>query len=219
MKKIFIFVLFYMFVLNCVFSQAGIIRELTGEVELKRAGSTAFVRASAGDTVSANTIISTGFRSTAVIAVGSALITVRPLTRLTLAEIQSAENTENINVNLQAGRVRVDVNPPAGTRTNMSVQSPSATASVRGTSFEMDIDNVSVTEGRVVFNGTAGPPVMVTAGNESMVTANGTPANPPEVAVSSLTPASPVGAPSPETVTQAPESVSEGVIVLDMFYE
>ena len=55
--------------------------------------------------LSEDTIISTGFKSSALIRAGSSVITVRPLTRLALAEIISAAGTENINVNLQAGRI------------------------------------------------------------------------------------------------------------------
>ncbi|MCL2442376.1 MAG: FecR family protein [Treponema sp.] len=202
MKKIIITIFLVTAVVSGLFCQNGIIRELTGEVEIKRAGSSVFVRASAGDTVASNTIISTGFRSTAVIAIGSSLVTVRPLTRLTLAEIQSIESTENVNLSLQTGRVRVDVNPPAGSRTNLTIQSPSVTASVRGTSFDMDNDSLSVNEGTVILTGTAGPPVMVTGGNSSFSNADGTSADPAEVAASSLAPSSPVGAPPPEVVTQ-----------------
>ena len=122
MKKIILTAFFTAAIAAGLFAQNGVIRELTGEVELKHAGSTAFVPAAAGAQVALNTIVSTGFRSTAIITVGSATITVRPLTRLSLAEIQSSSDSENVNVSLQAGRVRVDVKPPAGTRANLTVQ-------------------------------------------------------------------------------------------------
>jgi len=176
--------------------QSGIIRELSGEVEFKREGSSAFVRASAGDVIALNTLISTGFRSTAIIEVGSSRITVRPLTRLSLAEIQRIENTETVNVNLQSGRVRVDVNPPAGSRTSFSVQSPSSTASVRGTSFDFDTVDISVDKGRVIFLGNAGPAVIVDAGNASFIGSDTTSADPVDVITAMLLPASPVGSSS-----------------------
>jgi hypothetical protein len=175
--------------------QDGVIRELTGDVELKHAGTSVFVSASSGDTVASGTIVSTGFKSTAIIAVGSSVIIVRPLTRLTLAEIQTMGNTENASVNLQAGRVRVDVNPPAGMRANFNVQSPIATASVRGTSFEMDAETLTVSEGRIIYSGTAGPAAIVTGGNTGFIDIDGRPANPAEVAETSFAPLSPIGAP------------------------
>ena len=196
-------VLMTVFIVTGVFSQSGVIREFTGDVELKRSGSAVFVPAAVGAVVSPNTIISTGFRSTAVVVIGSSVITVSPLTRLTLAEIQSASNTENVNVNLQAGRVRVEVNPPAGSKANFTVQSPSATASVRGTTFEMDTNNIIVDEGRVMLNGTGGLAVIVDGGNSTQSTPSGVPANPVDVAAGNLAPSVPVSVSAP--VVSAPQ--------------
>jgi len=194
MKKIIFTAVFITLAVTGAFCQNGVIRDLTGEVELKRLGSSAFVPASAGDAVSSNTIISTGFRSTAIIVIGSSVITVRPLTRLTLAEIQSAENTENVNVNLQTGRVRVEVKPPAGTKTNLNVQSPSATASVRGTTFEMDTHNLNGIEGKILLSGVSGAGVLVTGGNSSSINIDGTVSDPVINAEQSVQIQPPVGA-------------------------
>ncbi|MDR2966022.1 MAG: FecR family protein [Treponema sp.] len=170
MKRSLLLAILIFAVVFSVFSQTGIIKDLTGEVEIKPAGQPSFTAARQGSVVSRDTIISTGFRSTAIIAIGSTEITVRPLTRLTLAEIQQSAGTENLNVNLQTGRVRVDVNPPAGTRANTTVQSPSATASVRGTSFNMGVDGVSVSHGKVMYSGNNGLSYSVTQGFSSTTT-------------------------------------------------
>ena len=204
MKKIIMLVLFTALA-ACVFAQNGVIREITGDVELKHAGAASFVPAAAGARVNLNTIISTGFRSTAVVAIGNSVITVRPLTRLSLEEIQRTENSENINVNLQAGRVRVEVNPPAGTRSNFTVQSPSATASVRGTSFDFDTVNISVDKGTVAFSGNTGPAAIVNTGNTTFVSTEGTAVNPVEVTSAALIPPSPAGIPQNKA---APSKVS-----------
>jgi len=177
MKKGLFFLTMLVITALCVFSQntrqmTGKIRELTGEVELKRTETSAFVKAKAGDTVAADTVVSTGFKSTAIIDVGSSSITVRPLTRLTLAEIQSVSDTETLNVKLQTGRVKVDVKPPAGTKTSCSVQSPVATASVRGTSFEFDTFNLKVNEGGVAFQGGKGKSILIPAGMASSINAD-----------------------------------------------
>ena len=122
-------------ILLCVniFAQSGVVRELTGTVEIKTAGASGFVPAVPGMEVRQDTLISTGFKSMALIDMGSTVISIRPLTRMSLTEIQASAGVETINVNLQAGRIRVDVKPPAGTRASMSVTSPIATASVHGT--------------------------------------------------------------------------------------
>ncbi|MDR3019334.1 MAG: FecR family protein [Treponema sp.] len=197
------------------FSQAGIIREFTGDVELKPAGAAAFIPAAAGDTVAQDTIVSTGFKSTAIIAVGSATITVRPLTRLSLAEIQSSEGAETLNVSLQAGRVRVEVKPPAGTRASTTVQSPSATASVRGTEFDMDNDSVTVSHGKVVFEGNNGFTQTVNAGFKSEIASDGSSSNPALTAEETLMPQAPPGSGLAGENTPASTSSATG----DMLFE
>ena len=187
MKRILIITLL-LFCAVQVFAQNGVIKDLTGTVEIKRAGQTAFVAAKAGDQVARDTIISTGFKSTALITVGSTVLTVRPLTRLTLSEISASAGTETVNVNLQTGRVRVDVDPPAGTRTNTTVHGPTATASVRGTSFEFDTEVLTVIAGTVIFQGTAGQPVQVSAGSSSEVTVTGQTADPLAASTAELQP-------------------------------
>jgi len=172
----------------------GTIREMSGTVEIKTAESSSFVAAKAGDRLAQDTVISTSFKSFAIIDIGSSAITVRPLTRLTLTEIQNSNTHEALNVNLQSGRVRVDVKPPAGKKAVMSVQSPSATASVRGTSFEFDTNNLYVTSGSVSFAGSRGQQIMVNAGTSSRVEGNSKAASPIEIKTSSILPPTPVGA-------------------------
>ena len=159
----------------------AVIRELTGTVELKAGGSAEWKAAKAGDTIEEATVISTGFKGTAILAVGSSTFTVRPLTRLSLEALMSRDNTETINVGLRTGRVQVDVKPPAGGRTEFSVQTPVATASVRGTVFDIDPVKVRVSEGSVTYrsSGVQARPVMVSAGQGSQVdTTSGRVVNP-----------------------------------------
>ena len=190
-KTVVVFVLVLM--VMSVYAQQAVIRELSGTVELKASGASSYVPANNGDQVAEDTLISTGFKSSAIIEVGSVLIAVRPLTRLSLAEISSTIGTETLHANLAAGRVRVDVNPPAGTRASMSVTSPSATASVRGTSFEMDLRRIIVVEGRVDYSGKRGGLVVVDAGYDSSVLLDGKVSSPYGNILSGYRPSPPVG--------------------------
>jgi len=176
-----------------VFAQNGTIRELSGTVELKNPGAENYVSAKIGDTVNQKTVVSTGFKSTALIQVGSTLLTVRPLTRLSLTEINASSGAETLNVNLQAGRVRVDVNPPVGSKAAMSVSSPSATASVRGTSFEFDTRNLYVNHGTVSFRGSRGGGTLVSGGSSSRIKEDGKAATSFETKNGNLRPSAPVG--------------------------
>jgi len=149
----------------------GVIKDLRGDVEILMPGTAEYVIANIGDQLTQDTVISTGFKGYAVIEIGYSSLTVRPLTRLTVTEIKAANNAETLNVSLQSGRVRVEVKPPAGTRTNMSVRSPSVVASVRGTSFEFDTRNLYVEEGVVNFKGD-GNEIAVYAGSGARVDEN-----------------------------------------------
>ena len=115
------------------------------------------------------------------------------MTRLSLTEIIAQENSETINVNLQAGRIRVDVKPPAGTRSYATIQGPMSAASVRGTVFEMDTVNIVVNEGTVEFSGSSGVSVLVDSGGFTFINdQTGRAAPPLEIAISELKPDLPV---------------------------
>jgi hypothetical protein len=175
------------------------IREMTGTVEIKPPGSTAWIPASTERELSRDTLLSTGFKSTAVLILGNSTIIVRPLTRLSLAEIIVLENTEQVSLNLRSGRVRAEINPPPGNKTDFSVKGPTVTASVRGTIFEFDTINLRVWEGTVNLTlhqtGKAVPQTTpVRAGESSFVdTFTGTVAAPLEVYRSNLSPRAPAG--------------------------
>jgi len=197
----------------CAFAQSGVIRELSGTVELKAQGASAYTAAKAGDEIKQDTIISTGFKSTALVALGSTMITVRPLTRLTMKEIQATSGTETINVNLQAGRVRVDVNPPAGTRASVAVASPMATASVRGTSFEFDTRNLRVNHGKVSYNGKDGKLKQVDAGSATRLDEDGNALDPIVITIAELLPQSPSGTETQSGNPDVPNTFSSTITI------
>jgi len=159
-----------------VFAQApkAFIREMTGTVELKKAGSANWIPAKLNDPIGESTVISTGFKSTAVLSVGNSTLIVRALTRMSVEALMNSDETDTVNIGLSTGRIRADVKPPAGGKTSFAVQTNTATASVRGTSFEMDTTNIHVLEGSVRFQPSGGGrPVMVAAGQESRIDEGG----------------------------------------------
>jgi len=150
------------------------IREMIGTVELKLPGTADWVPAKVGDRIGEAAVISTGFKSSAVLSVGNSTLTVRALTRVSLETLMSQNETETIGIGLSTGRVRAEVNPPAGGRTNFSVQTPSAVAAVKGTVFEMNTIEIFVHEGSISFEPSgdlALRPVMVNSGQGSWVDA------------------------------------------------
>jgi hypothetical protein len=184
MKRIvLLFLVIFVFTAMQAAAQTAVIKEITGTVELQTSAGGEWIPAKTGDVIQKATIVSTGFRSTAIITVGSSNITVRALTRLALEEIIILNETETVNLNLSSGRLKVDVNPPAGTRADFTVTSPSSTASVRGTSFEMDTVSIRVVSGAVSYAPAtvAARPVTVSSGNESLINTDTGKAEPPMV--------------------------------------
>jgi hypothetical protein len=175
MKALLILVIFLTSLTRVFAQDQAYIKEMSGTVEIKLPGSADWIPAKTGDGVSASTIISTGFKSTAILSLGNSTLTIRPLTRLSLEEILSRDENETINIMLRTGRVRADVAPPVGGKIDFNIRSPIVTASVRGTVFDFDTLNLEVMEGTVVFaQGTpaAGTPrrsVQVNAGDRAWV--------------------------------------------------
>ena len=218
-KFIFFLTVFLILPVLGVFAQSGMMKELSGTVELKTAGAQNFVPAKAGDRISQDTVISTGFKSSALIEVGSAIITVRPLTCLTLKEIGASAGSENINMNLRSGRVRVELTPPAGTKASMSVSSPVATASVRGTVFNFDTQNLYVERGSVAFRGEHGGTMLINAGYWSYLDSVNRAVDPIEVRDSGLRPNAPVGSDSTGSANYKTETQSEAALSITPVYK
>jgi hypothetical protein len=156
-----------------------VIRDLLGTVEVKAPRAANWTAARKGQILAIDTVISTGFRSSAVVAIGNSTLTIQPLTRLSFKELSQLEENEKVELQLRTGRVRAEVRPPRVGRTNFTVSSPIATASVRGTIFEFDTFNLSVSEGTVEFSGAAGASVLVDAGSTSSVDSVSSRASPP----------------------------------------
>lgn len=189
-----------------LFSQQAFFKSVAGAVEIKHAGSEVWEAARAGQALFSNTVISTGFKSAAVIEFGDSLITARPLTRLTLSELIKIDNNEKVDLNIQTGRVRSDVSAPPGGKVEFTIRSSSATTSVRGTSFEVNTLGVVVTKGVVRFAGFTGAPVLVDAGGYSRVDERtGRVVNPKAAALEELSPNLPVASETVRELSQPSE--------------
>jgi uncharacterized membrane protein YgcG len=145
----------------------AVIQRVSGKVEIQAPGSPAWVPASAGMVIEAQTRISTWVKSSAVIVWGGATIMVRPVTMLTLEEITVRQGEEQAEIYLHTGRVRAEVTRPRGGTIGFTVQSPMLVASVRGTAFEFDTINLVVFNGEVQYTSMIGSRVLVRAGEGS----------------------------------------------------
>lgn len=127
----------------------GQVVTVTGKVEFQDA-SGAWKAMKAGDALLAGTMISTGFKSEATVKLGASILTIKPLTRMTLTQLVEKEDVVNTELYLEVGNVKAEVNSLNNKKNGFTVKSPVATASVRGTVFEIG-ENLVVLEGNVVF--------------------------------------------------------------------
>jgi hypothetical protein len=183
MKRAIIFAAFAAMAASFASAQAPVamLKTVTGKVEIKAPGKD-WMPAKAGTAITKDTAISTGFKSVAIVTLGDSTLTVKPLTRLTLQEIVQQEGSEKVKLYLLAGRVRAEVKPPAGGKTDFSVKSPTATASVRGTQFTFNGWNLDVSEGGVRFTSPDGHEYLVSRGESSFLDKDGNPQDPAELA-------------------------------------
>ncbi|MDR2185468.1 MAG: FecR family protein [Treponema sp.] len=190
------------------------IREITGRVELKAPHQEIWVNAVPGDYIEKETIIFTGFKSSALLMLGNSSLLVQPLTRLSLGEISAGGNNEGIDLELRTGRVRAEVRSPVGGKVNFAIKSHIATAAIRGTVFEFDTLNIRVAEGTVDFAPVSTgriPPraVPVSAGESSFVdTLTASAAAPSVIEVLNLSPPAPAGSAAPLSPMETPVTVT-----------
>lgn len=160
-----------------LFAQDAVIREVSGKVEY-RVGSGAWQTVSAGQQLALNGTISTGFgaRATIRLSTGSTL-QVSQLTRLTLEELIEREDSTTTGVFVPVGRVRATVTTAEGRSSDFRVRGPLSTAAVRGTEFDTNGWQISVSEGVVAFANALGEGRNINPGQIS-VTTGGAPSDP-----------------------------------------
>jgi hypothetical protein len=157
--------------------ERAVISQIRGTVEIQQEGGL-WEEAQLGQTVSAGTRISTGFGSTAAIDIEDSVIRVRALTRLTIQQLFEADNVVTTDMDLEIGRVRGEVRRASDRQFDFQLRGPTATASVRGTSFEFDGQNLTVDEGVVEIENSFGQRIAVQAGRQSSVVGNEVPSSP-----------------------------------------
>lgn len=132
-KTIILFSLLITFGCIQAFTLDASVVSITGKVEIQKNGQ--WVALKKGDKVSQNAVISTGFKSSAVLSFNNTVFTLSPLTRITLEELSETSDKESAQIYLDVGKVKSSVSKTQNKRINYSVRGPVATASVRGTIF------------------------------------------------------------------------------------
>lgn len=141
MKKIFIIISLICLSLSLT-AMNGEVIAVKGKAEIKKGGN--WLPAKAGNKIEAGSMISTGFKSELTLKIDGSVITVRPMTRLTIEEITQKNEAVSSEVYLNVGSVKADIKPASTKKVEFKVKTPVATASVRGTSGEIGSDGLLI---------------------------------------------------------------------------
>ena len=144
MKKLICLFLFSFLIGTFSFAsnEVAVVNSVVGKVEIQLNDN--WIQIKNGDILTPGTVISTGFRSSAVLYIGKSLIEVRALTRLTIEEIVEQNQNYNTTMFLDAGNIKADIKKSDNKRVGFKVRTSVATASVRGTSGEIYSDGTLV---------------------------------------------------------------------------
>lgn len=152
MKKRFVAAAFIAAVLSAsAFALEAKVISVTGKVEVREGKK--WIPLVKGESVEKGDVISTGYKSEAVLQVKGASFTLGPMTRITVEDLVSTSTKDTTQLYIDSGSIKADVNQKDGKRVGFKVRSPVATASVRGTSFTMNASGkLVVTKGLVSFS-------------------------------------------------------------------
>ena len=126
---------------------------IEGKVEILEGGM--WIPVEEGDIIQERgAVVSTGFKSNAVVSVKGTNFTLGPLTRITIENMVAIENKDSTQIYIDSGSLKANVSSSDGRKVGFKVRSAVATASVRGTEFKVTSSGrLSVTQGLVSFGG------------------------------------------------------------------
>lgn len=106
-----------------------------GKVEVLKDGN--WLALAEGSVVNKGDVIQTGFKSELILKIKETVVTVDPLSRLTVEQLAEKSSQDSMRLFLDTGSLKSDVKKSENRRTEFTVRSPVATASVRGTVLTM----------------------------------------------------------------------------------
>lgn len=138
MKKIVLFTVAF-FICSLGFSIEAKVISVSGKAQVQKSG--VWKNISVGDVLSKGNLIQTGFKSQVVFSIKSnnenSKITVNQLSRITIEQLMEDNSGDTTSVFVTTGSVKSEIKKTTDFRTNYTVRSPVATASVRGTELTL----------------------------------------------------------------------------------
>lgn len=118
---------------EALYANTATVVSTVGKVEVSR--NNVWVALTENEVVREGEVISTGFKSEAIIKYKGSVMKLGPLTRITLEKLATSDTKDDVSVFLNTGAVRSTVNHSENKRVSYTVRNPIAVASVRGTEF------------------------------------------------------------------------------------
>lgn len=176
MKKI-VSLLITLFLAASLFAAEATVTYVSGKVEVQRGNK--WVPLQKGDTLAKSDMVSTGFQSEAKIKLYESVLYLGPVTRVSLEELSSSGNQDNVSVYLKTGSARSQVKHVDEKRVKYQVHTAIAVASCRGTDWILDDSNKVVgIDGEVAVDSYTGAEdaggIILTANQTLKVSEDGT---------------------------------------------
>lgn len=176
MKKLLLLLLLGVALTGIATARDATVTAFSGKVEYRQ-GEGAWQPVRNGLVIPLRATISTGFGASATLDIAGSTIQIGQLTRLTVEELADDGSTVSTAVFVPVGRVRATVTTPAERSSDFRLRTAQSTAAVRGTEFETNGWQITVSEGVVEFANLLGQSRSVGATQISVVT-DGTPSDP-----------------------------------------
>ena len=146
MHRVSLFLMLIFLFPMAVSAQQAVVKQFSGKVEVKQPGQD-WQPVQLNMIVAQGATVSTGFSSRLTLELGQTEITIQPLTRMLLRELVKKDTTNVTALTLRVGRINAAVKAASGEKNDFTVVGPIATAAVRGTEFNFDVNVDDQAEG------------------------------------------------------------------------
>ena len=120
---------------SSVFAMDAVVTKVSGKAEVLKNGT--WVALNEGSKLSQGDVIQTGFKSSLTLKIKESTVDVAALTRIKVEQLAEQESVDETSLFVDTGKVYSEVNKSNNRRVGFVVRSPVATASVRGTGFDV----------------------------------------------------------------------------------
>lgn len=113
----------------------AVVKKTSGKAEVQ--SESGWVPIKEGEKLEKGAVIQTGFKSEVVLQIKETMVTVAPLSRITLEQLVAKEGKDETRIFLDTGSLKSNIKKSEDRSVGFKVRSPVATASVRGTEFKV----------------------------------------------------------------------------------